>query len=30
MSLEDEYRDEPEITQWQGRFITARTRGRWD
>jgi ADP-ribose pyrophosphatase len=30
MSLEDEYRDEPEITQWQGRFITARTRGRWE
>ena len=30
MSLEDEYSDEPEITQWQGRFITARTRGRWE
>ena len=30
MSLEDEYRDEPEITQWQGRFITAKTRGRWE
>ena len=30
MSLEDEYRDDPEITQWQGRFITAKTRGRWE
>jgi ADP-ribose pyrophosphatase len=30
MSLEDEYRDEPEITQWQGRFITTKTRGRWE
>ncbi|MBX9884609.1 MAG: NUDIX hydrolase [Novosphingobium sp.] len=30
MSLEDEYRDEPEVTQWQGRFITAKTRGRWE
>lgn len=30
MSLEDEFRDEPEITQWQGRFISARTRGRWE
>jgi ADP-ribose pyrophosphatase len=30
MSLEDEFRDEPEVTQWQGRFITAKTRGRWE
>jgi ADP-ribose pyrophosphatase len=30
MSLEDEFRDHPEVTQWQGRFITARTRGRWE
>lgn len=30
MSLEDEYRDEPEITRWQGRFIAAKTRGRWE
>lgn len=30
MSLEDEYRDEPEVTQWQGRFIAAKTRGRWE
>ena len=30
MSLEDEYRDDPEVTQWQGRFITAKTRGRWE
>lgn len=30
MSLEDEYRDEPEVTRWQGRFIAARTRGRWE
>lgn len=30
MSLEDEFRDQPEVTQWQGRFITAKTRGRWE
>lgn len=30
MSLEDEYAADPEITQWQGRFITAKTRGRWE
>lgn len=30
MSLEDEFRDQPEITQWQGRFINAKTRGRWE
>lgn len=30
MSLEDEFRDQPEITQWQGRFISAKTRGRWE
>ncbi len=30
MSLEDEYAADPEVTQWQGRFITAKTRGRWE
>jgi ADP-ribose pyrophosphatase len=30
MSLEDEYRDDPEVTRWQGRFIAAKTRGRWE
>lgn len=30
MSLEDEYRDNPEEIQWEGRFIVARTRGRWE
>lgn len=30
MSLEDEFRDQPEETQWQGRFIAAKTRGRWE
>ena len=30
MSLEDEFRDEPEDIRWQGRFITAKTRGRWE
>ncbi|MET3472265.1 ADP-ribose pyrophosphatase [Novosphingobium sp. 1529] len=30
MSLEDEYRDNPEETRWEGRFITAKTRGRWE
>jgi len=30
VSLEDEFRDQPEITHWQGRFITAKTRGRWE
>ncbi|WP_421854113.1 NUDIX hydrolase [Novosphingobium sp.] len=30
MSLEEEYAADPEITQWQGRFITAKTRGRWE
>lgn len=30
MSLENEYRDDPEVTRWQGRFITAKTRGRWE
>ncbi len=28
MSLEDEYRDEPEQVRWEGRFIVAKTRGR--
>ncbi len=30
MSLEEEYRDHPETVQWQGRFIVAKTRGRWE
>lgn len=30
MSLEDEFRDQPEEIRWQGRFITAKTRGRWE
>ncbi|MFN3468196.1 MAG: NUDIX hydrolase [Novosphingobium sp.] len=30
MSLEEEYRDHPEIVRWQGRFIVAKTRGRWE
>jgi len=30
VSLEDEFRDQPEVTQWQGRFIAAKTRGRWE
>ena len=30
MSLEDEFRDVPEETRWQGRFIAAKTRGRWE
>ncbi len=30
MSLEDEFRDVPEDIRWQGRFITAKTRGRWE
>ena len=30
MSLEDEFRDHPEDIRWQGRFITAKTRGRWE
>lgn len=30
VSLEDEYRADPEVTQWQGRFIAAKTRGRWE
>lgn len=30
MSLEDEFRDAPEETRWQGRFIAAKTRGRWE
>lgn len=30
MSLEDEFRDNPEETRWEGRFITAKTRGRWE
>jgi ADP-ribose pyrophosphatase len=30
MSLEDEYRDEPEQVRWEGRFIVAKTRGRWE
>lgn len=30
MSLEDEYRDHPEQVRWEGRFIAAKTRGRWE
>ncbi|NMN06858.1 MULTISPECIES: NUDIX hydrolase [unclassified Novosphingobium] len=30
MSLEDEFRDNPEETPWEGRFIAAKTRGRWE
>lgn len=30
MSLEEEYRDHPEVTHWQGRFIVTKTRGRWE
>jgi ADP-ribose pyrophosphatase len=30
MSLEDEFRDNPEETRWEGRFIAAKTRGRWE
>lgn len=30
MSLEDEYRDHPEQVRWEGRFIIAKTRGRWE
>lgn len=30
MSLEDEYRDHPEEVRWEGRFIVAKTRGRWE
>jgi len=30
MSLEDEYAADPEVTRWEGRFITAKTRGRWE
>ena len=30
MSLEEEYRDHPEQVHWQGRFIVAKTRGRWE
>jgi ADP-ribose pyrophosphatase len=29
MSLEDEYQA-PELIQWEGRFIAAKTRGRWE
>jgi ADP-ribose pyrophosphatase len=30
MSLEDEYRADPEVTRWEGRYIAAKTRGRWE
>ena len=30
MTLEDEYRDNPEEVRWEGRFIVAKTRGRWE
>lgn len=30
MSLEEEYQDHPEQVRWEGRFIAAKTRGRWE
>lgn len=30
MSLEQEYRDHPEEIRWEGRYIVAKTRGRWE
>ena len=30
MTLEDEYRTQPEEVRWEGRFIVAKTRGRWE
>lgn len=30
MSFEDEFRDQPEEVQWAGRYIMAKTRGRWE
>lgn len=30
MSLEDEYRDQPEEIRWEGRYVVAKTRGRWE
>lgn len=30
MSLEEEYRDQPEQVRWEGRYIVAKTRGRWE
>lgn len=30
MSLEEEYRDHPEQVHWQGHYIVAKTRGRWE
>lgn len=30
MSLEEEYRDNPEQVRWEGRYIVAKTRGRWE
>ncbi|OYW16466.1 MAG: NUDIX hydrolase [Novosphingobium sp. 12-64-8] len=30
MTLEDEYRDNPEEVRWEGRYIVAKTRGRWE
>lgn len=30
MSLEEEYRNHAEQVHWQGRFIIAKTRGRWE
>lgn len=30
MSLEDEYRNEPEQVHWEGRYVVAKTRGRWE
>lgn len=30
VSLEDEFRDVPEEIRWEGRYIVAKTRGRWE
>lgn len=29
-TLEDEYRDTPEVIRWEGRYIVAKQRGRWE
>jgi ADP-ribose pyrophosphatase len=30
MSLQDEFLNNPEEVRWEGRFIAAKTRGRWE
>jgi ADP-ribose pyrophosphatase len=30
VSLEEEYRADPEVTRWEGKYIAAKTRGRWE